>query len=116
MKTTCCVCRATPKDVVTWRKDNVVIMSNATRVTVDMFSILHLADVTQASEGNYTCFVGDTRMQEVIVYVAPATNLRTEGKCVVLLQQCMCMMQLAVSIIHVYIYILILILIPLRMS
>jgi hypothetical protein len=103
MMTICCVCRATLKDVVTWRKDNVVIMSNATQhVTVDMFSILHLADVTQASEGNYTCFVGNTRMQEVIVYIAPATNSRTEGKRVVQLQQCMRMMQLAVSTIYIY--------------
>jgi hypothetical protein len=94
----CLVCRATLKDVVTWRKDNIAIMSNATQhITVDMFSILHLADVTQASEGNYTCFVCNTRMQEVIVYVAPATDSRIEGKCVVLLQQVMCMAQLAVN-------------------
>lgn len=94
----CCVCRATLKDVVTWRKDNIVIMSNATQhITVDMFSILHLADVTRASEGNYTCFVRNTRMQEVIVYVAPAAFSRIEGKCVILLQQCMCMVQLAVN-------------------
>ncbi|PNF37163.1 hypothetical protein B7P43_G00434 [Cryptotermes secundus] len=89
---------ATLKDVVTWRKDNIVIMSNATQhIIVDMFSILHLADVTQVSEGNYTCFVGNTRMQETIVYIAPAPNSRMEGKCVVLLQQCILMVQLAVS-------------------
>lgn len=96
--TMCCVCRATLKDVVTWRKDNIVIMSNATQhIIVDMFSILHLVDVTQVSEGNYTCFVGNTRMQETIVYIAPAPNSRMEGKCVVLLQQCLFMVQLAVS-------------------
>lgn len=86
MMTVCCVCRATLKDVVTWRKDDIVTMSNVTQhITVDMFSILHVTDVTQASEGNYTCFVGNTRMQEVIVYVAPARNSRMQGKCVVLL-------------------------------
>jgi hypothetical protein len=82
--TICCVCRATPLDVVTWRKDNDLIMSNATlHVTVDMFSILHMVDVTQANEGNYTCFVGNTLMQEVIIHIMPATTSLIEGKCVV---------------------------------
>jgi hypothetical protein len=98
MMTICCVHRATLKDVVTWRKDNDLIMSNATQhITVDMFSMLRLVDVTQTNEGNYTCFVGDIRMQEVIVYVIPETKSRTEGKCVVLLQQCMCTTHFAVS-------------------
>jgi hypothetical protein len=82
--TICCVRRATLTDVVTWRKDDDLIMSNATQhITVDMFSILHLMDVTQANDGNYTCYVGDTLMQEVIIHVMPPTTSRIEGKCVV---------------------------------
>ena len=81
---TLCDCRATLEDVVTWLKDGELIMSNATRgdphILVDMFNTLYLVEVTQASEGNYTCFVGNTRMQEVMVYVVTQTKSHTHGK------------------------------------
>jgi hypothetical protein len=100
-----CVCRATLKDVVTWRKGNDVLMSNAAlHITVDTFSILHMYDVTQANEGNYTCFVGNTPMQNYTVYIMPATKSRIEGKCVVLLEQCMCILNVVVSTTYLFQY------------
>jgi hypothetical protein len=81
---TLCDCRATLKDVVTWLKDGELIMSNATKsdmhIMVDMFNTLYLVEVTQASEGNYTCFVGNTRMQEAMIYVMSQTKSHTHGK------------------------------------
>jgi len=81
---TLCDCRATPEDVVTWLKDGEIIMSNATKgdphIMVDMYNKLYLVEVTQASEGNYTCFVGNTHMQEVMVYVVSQTKSHTHGK------------------------------------
>jgi hypothetical protein len=79
-----CDCRATLEDVVTWLKDGELIKSNATKgdphIMVDMFNTLYLMEVTQASEGNYTCFVGNTRVQEVMVYVVSQTKSHTHGK------------------------------------
>lgn len=79
-----CDCRATLEDVVTWLKDGEPIKSNATNgdmhIMVDMFNTLYLVEVTQASEGNYTCFVGNTRMQEDMVYVVSQTKSHTHGK------------------------------------
>jgi len=81
---TLCDYRATLEDVVTWLKDGELIMSDATKgdthIMVDMFNTLHLVEVTQASEGNYTCFVGNTCMQEVMVHVVSQTTSHTHGK------------------------------------
>jgi hypothetical protein len=81
---TFCDCRATLGDVVTWLRDGELIVSNATRgdphIMVDMFNTLYLVEVTQAIEGNYTCSVGNTRMQEVMVYVVSQTKSHTHGK------------------------------------
>jgi len=81
---TLCDCRATLEDVVTWLKDGEPIKSNATKgdthIMVDMFNTLYLVEVTEASEGKYTCFVGNTRMQEVTVYVRSQTMSHIHGK------------------------------------
>jgi len=78
---TLCDCRATSEDVVTWHKDSEIIMSNAIKgdmhIRVDMFNMLNLVEVTQANEGNYTCFAGNTHMQEVMVYVVSQTKSHT---------------------------------------
>ena len=69
---------------MTWLKDGELIKSNTTNgdthIIVDMFNTLYLLEVTQASEGNYTCLVGNTRMQEVMVYVVSQTKSHTHGK------------------------------------
>jgi len=81
---TLCDCRATPEDVVTWLKDGEIIMSNATKgdthIMVVVYNKLYMVEVTQASEGNYTYFVGNTHVQEVTVYVVSQTKSHTHGK------------------------------------
>jgi hypothetical protein len=71
-------------DVVTWLKDGELIMPNAMKgdphIMVDKFSILYLVEVTQTNEGNYTCFVGNTYMLEVMVHVTSQTQSAREGK------------------------------------
>jgi hypothetical protein len=67
-----------------WLKNGDVIMSGTAQedahVMVDMFSTLHLADVTHAQEGNYTCVMNNTPMLEVNVNVVSRTKLHTHGK------------------------------------
>jgi hypothetical protein len=71
---TLCDCRATLEDVVTWLQDGEIIMSNTTigdpHIMVDVYNKLCLVEVTQASEGNYTCFVGNTRMVRLWGYTS----------------------------------------------
>lgn len=69
---------------MTWFKDGDLIMFNATQgdphIMLDMFNTLHLVDVTQANKGNYTCFVGNVRMQEAMVTVVSRAKFHTQGK------------------------------------
>lgn len=81
------VVRATLDNTVIWRRNGKVLQRGKTdvkegtepHVYVDTFNTLYLIDVSSDDEGNYTCQVDDTRMQQVRVFVVSKTRLLTKG-------------------------------------
>ncbi|CAH0557412.1 unnamed protein product [Brassicogethes aeneus] len=66
---------------IVWRRNGKVIKTgyNDDHVLVDSFNSLYLTDVTPDQEGNYTCYVGDMRMQQVKVFVVKKSQILTKA-------------------------------------
>ena len=82
--------RSALENVVTWRRNGKVLKPGAgielfesetqPKILVDTFNTLYLHDVAKEQEGNYTCFVDDVRMQQVVIFVVSKSKLLTEGE------------------------------------
>lgn len=82
--------RATLHNVTVWKRNGRVLRTGDSvppknpdeeaHITVDTFNNLYLTDVRSTEEGNYTCEVDKTRMQQVRVYIVSKSRLLTQGE------------------------------------
>ncbi|CAG9768648.1 unnamed protein product [Ceutorhynchus assimilis] len=65
---------------VAWKKNGRALPrgdNSNPHVIVDTFNTLYLVEVTQVDAGNYTCYVDDIRMQQIVIFVYSKTKLLT---------------------------------------
>ncbi|XP_030765080.1 uncharacterized protein LOC115889268 isoform X2 [Sitophilus oryzae] len=66
---------------VVWKRNGMTLKrgdNSNPHVMVDTFNSLYLVDVTPFDKGNYSCYVDDIRMQQIIVFVFSKTKLLTK--------------------------------------
>lgn len=65
---------------VVWKKNGRVLKrgdNSDSHVIVDTFNTLYLVEVTRAAAGNYTCYVDDIRMQQIVIFVYSKSKILT---------------------------------------
>ncbi|XP_014241132.1 uncharacterized protein LOC106661905 isoform X2 [Cimex lectularius] len=72
---------ASLKNEVVWRRDGLTMFKNSDQghVSIDAFSNLCIVSANKQDEGNYTCYIDNKKIQEIIIYITVRSKLTQEA-------------------------------------